>query len=256
MRNILIEQRKYFDGSTTPYILYIAGENFVVITTPKDSSRVYNEQATFSFDPFIDIVYRGVGNVSNNGNKILWRTPKEGFTSLWSNPKENVLVHTGNALLHKQLLQPESLQRLSETVLKFIEENTRWNNFFESSVIAADRNVKVVSLHRWCRDVLITSQTRAFFGKHFLEIEPKLTQIFDDWDLNAWMITFQFPEFLATAATQPRDKLIKSLTRYLEAPRWQRADGVPFVGELEDENYNAGLCQSDCARVLMIILWG
>ncbi|PQE28279.1 cytochrome P450 protein [Rutstroemia sp. NJR-2017a BBW] len=141
-------------------------------------------------------------------------------------------------------------------VLKYIEEGTRWDGFSESNIIASNANQKVVSLHCWCRDILITSQTRAFFGDYFLELEPRMTQLFDDWDINAWMITYQFPKFMAKLATKPRDKLIKALAQYLDAPRERRAGGVPFVNELEDEERNAGLCSEDCARILMIILWG
>ena len=83
-----------------------------------------------------------------------------------------------------------------------------------------------------------------------------MTQIFDDWDINSWMITSRYPMFMARAATKPRDKLIKSLTRYLESPREKRSGGVPFVNELEDEPRHAGLSNEDSARIPMIILWG
>ena len=61
--------------------------------------------------------------------------------------------------------------------------------------------------------------------------------------------------FMARAATKPRDKLIKSLTRYLESPRKKRSEGVSFVNELEDEGRYAGLSSVDSARILIIILW-
>ena len=95
-----------------------------------------------------------------------------------------------------------------------------------------------------------------FFGEYLGELDPRLTIDFDEWDINSWMITYQYPGFMAKAATKPRDKLVKVLTRYLDSPREKRSGGVPFVNELEDEERNAGLSSEDCARILMIILWG
>lgn len=164
-------------------------------------------------------------------------------------------MHTGNELLHKQLLQPEQLQKLSGVVLKYIEENTRWETFLESSVIASNTDVKVVSLHKWCLNVLTTSQTKAFFGQKFLDIQPDFQQIFDEWDQNSWRVTYQLPKFLAKAATQPRDLLIQSMTQLLESSL-DDDDAVPFMRELEAETRNAGLSTQDCAGIFMIILWG
>ena len=237
-------------------MLYLAGERIAVITSPIDAKQVFKDEKSFAFDPFIDTIYSGVANVSGEGNHILWRTVKEGFTSLHPNPKEKVLVHTGNALLHKQLLQPQCLQELTERVISYIEGSTQWDSFFETSVLSSTIDMKIVSLHCWCRDVLIEAQSRAFFGEYLRELEPKMTSVFDEWDINSWMITYKYPAFMNKAATEPRDRLIETLTRYLNSPREKRAGGVPFINELEDEERHAGLGNEDSARILMIILWG
>lgn len=237
-------------------MLYVAGESIAVLTSPTHSSQVFKDETSFAFDPFIDTIYRGVANVSNEGNTILWRTPTQGFVSLHPNPKKKVLVHTGNALLHKQLLNPQSLHVLTEKVLSYIGETLQWESFFHTSVLSSRADTKVVSLHCWCRDVLIEAQSRAFFGDYLRELEPRMTLIFDDWDINSWMITYRYPKYMAKAAIEPRDRLIKTLTRYLDTPREKRSGGVPFVQELEDEERNAGLSNEDSARILLIILWG
>ncbi|RYP77924.1 hypothetical protein DL769_003297 [Monosporascus sp. CRB-8-3] len=246
----------YFGHTRKPYALHVAGKQIVIITHPKHMAEIFKDDDNFSFDPFIDLVYRGVGNVSEAANVILWRKPSEGFTSLHPNPKQNVLVHTGNALLHKQILTPGGLHDLLGKVVTYIDQKMRWDAFFPTTVISDTHDTKVVSLHRWCRDVLIEAQTRVFFGPYLHELEPNYTTIFDQWDINSWMITYQYPAFLCKAATVPREKLVKAWTAYLDAPREKRAGGVAFVNELEDEMRHAGLGSEDCARVLMIILWG
>ena len=237
-------------------MLYVAGEKIVVIMSTSDATQIFKDESSFSFDPFIDMIYRGVANVSDEGNDILWRTPKEGFISLHPNPKEKVLVHTGNALLHKQLLELDSLRELTEKVLSYIDETTQWDTFFPTSVLSSTPDTKVVSLHCWCRDVLLEAQSRAFFGDYLRELEPNMTLIFDDWDINSWMVTFRYPSFMAKAAINPRNRLIRTLTRYLETPLEKRSGGVPFVKELLDEERQAGLSSEDSARILVIILWG
>ena len=153
-------------------MLHVAGERIVVISSPEDASKIFRDETSFAFDPFIDSLYRTVGNVSEEGNLVLWRTPLEGFTSLHPNPKGHVLVHTGNALLHKQLLDASNLQELTEKSLSYIERSLRWDSFFDSSVLRSEAETKVVSLHCLCRDVLLDAQVRAFFGKRSQELEP------------------------------------------------------------------------------------
>ncbi|KAI9675453.1 MAG: hypothetical protein M1822_008931 [Bathelium mastoideum] len=237
-------------------MLRVAGDNIAIITSTTDAEYIYNDPISFAFDFFIDMVYRSCGGLSEGAFPILWRTPKDGFTSLWPNPKEHPVVHTGNALLHKQLLQPDALYDLSEKVMTYIEEKLRWNTFFPSSVLAAQADEKVLSLHCWCRDVTIDAQSRCFFGNYIDTLEPNLTAIFDKWDINSWMMTYQLPPPFNTPASRPREQLVKVFTRYLDAPREKRRGGVVFTDELEDECVNAGLSHEDISRVLFIIMWG
>ena len=239
-----------------PFLLYAAGESILIVMDHENADQVFKDTESFSTNGMFDAIYRGVANVSDAAHKVLWRKPSEGFTSLFPNPKGKVLVHTGNDLLHKQILQPEPGQDLTERVMSYIEQTMRWETFFGPTILAQDSDTKVISLHGWCRDVLIEAQSRAFFGEYLRELEPMMTVIFDQWDVNSWMMVYQVPGILAKAATKPRDRLIEVFKRYLESPRELRSGGVPFVNELEDEEKHAGLSAEDSARILMIILWG
>ncbi|KAL8783453.1 MAG: hypothetical protein Q9195_009382 [Heterodermia aff. obscurata] len=236
--------------------MYLAGERVVVVLSPDDASKLFKDENSLTFDSFIKVIYKGVANVSEAGNKVLWRTPKEGFISLHPNPKEKVLVHIGNALLHKQLMDPEYLQELTEIALGSIEQLMRWDSFFDSSVISSNADTKILSLHCWCRDTLIDSLSSAFFGEALREVDPRMRLTFDEWDMHSWMVLFHYPPFMAQAALKPRDELIRTFTRYRELPPERRLGGVPFVNELFDEERNAGLSVEDSARILLIILWG
>ncbi|KAI0386946.1 cytochrome P450 [Hypomontagnella monticulosa] len=70
------------------------------------------------------------------------------------------------------------------------------------------------------------------------------------------MATYEYPSFMAKAATVPRERLVKALIAYIDAPRENRSGAVAYVNEVEDEMRQAGLGNEACARILMIILWG
>ncbi|KAL9017075.1 MAG: hypothetical protein Q9185_005586 [Variospora sp. 1 TL-2023] len=145
-------------------MLYVAGQKILVILSPHDALKVFKDTTSFAFDPFIDRLYRGTANVSNEAHSVLWRTPQDGFKSLHPNPKSHALVHTGNALLHKQLLDPTHLQQLTEKVLNLVNESLRWDTFFKSSVISSSADTKYPSFMARAaikpRDQLIEALTR------------------------------------------------------------------------------------------------
>ncbi|KAI0513197.1 cytochrome P450 [Xylaria bambusicola] len=248
----------YFGYSREPYSLCVAGQQLIVVTNPKHQEEIFKNNDHYSFDPFINVVYHNVGKVSTADLNILWRKSSEGFVSLYPNPKQKVLVHTGLDLLHKQVLSPIPFQELVLKVGGLLEQYSRWESFTKSAVIhhAADSITKVVSLHRWCRDITIGAQTDSFFGPLFAELQPDYTESYDQWDINSWMATYQYPNFMAKAAYEPRERLIKTLVAYLDAPKEKRTGCVAYVNEVADEMRHAGLGTEACARVLMIILWG
>ena len=250
--------RVFFRNAPDPFIIELAGQKLVVLTSAEHVAAMYKNTTDLSFNGLVKMIHKGVANVSLQGFEILWRTPGEGFESLHPNPKEQVLVHTGNALLHKQVLPGVLLEQLTARFLRHVESTTRWNTFFPTSVLAESRNgsERVVSLHRWTLEVLVDAATRAFFGEALPKQLPSISSVFDEWDMNSYMSTYQYPDFLSQAAIVPRDKIIVALTKYLDLPKEERNDAAPFVYELEEEQRHAGLSNADAARIFMIIYWG
>ncbi|KAK8093350.1 cytochrome P450 [Apiospora hydei] len=241
--------------------LYAYAElHMIVVTNPKHKAEIYKNNEAYSYDPFINLAYKRVGNVADTSLDLLWRKVSEGFTSLHPNPKHKVLVHTGIDLFYKQLLSPGPFLDLVDTVAPNIERRLRWDNFAPTTVMnevdAAAEPTKVVSLHRWVRDVAIGAQTCSFFGPYLEEQTPGFLTVYDQYDINSWMATYQYPDFMAKSVTVPRERVVKGITAYLDTPRKKRRGGVAYVNELEDEMRQAGLDTDTCARVLFIILWG
>ena len=140
-------------------MLYAAGGKILVVIDPKLADQVFKDVDSYSTDSMFDAIYRGVADVSREGHKTLWRKPSEGFVSLHPNPQKELLVHTGYDLLHKQILQPQPGQDLTERIMGHIEPTMRWNCFFNATILAQNPDVKVFSLHYWCRDVLVEAQS-------------------------------------------------------------------------------------------------
>ncbi len=242
-------------------MLHVAGQKLVILTDPSQQSAVFKDTNNFVFDPFIKVLYKGIGNVSPEGMRVSWRKPSEGFVSLHPNPKQNPLCHSGNALLHKQLTTPGGLTEVLEYFVYNLHSSLQWNAFWPTSLISegpeGKDGRKVVSLYRWIRDVVVHAQTETFFGPTLLDLEPAFVEHFEQFDLNSWMVTYQVPDAFARAATEPREKMVRAITQYLDTPRHERKDGrIAFMDECEDEMRQAGLNSEDGARVLFIIIWG
>ena len=249
--------RKRLHHPQEPFILNVAGQRLVVLISPSHVTEVFKNATTFTFDSTVQTIHKGVATVSPEGYETLWRTPSEGYDSLHGNPNNKVLAYRGNDILHDQVLPGQNLEDLTQTFLGHLEASTRHETITKKCVLATDCHVskKVVSLQAWCMNTLIDVASRSVFGDYLLEVEPSLPEIFQSWDENSWMITYQYPAFLASAATKPRDRLIQAFTHYLETPREERGKTGYFVNEEEDEERHAGLSTKDSAKLMMIISW-
>ena len=226
----------------------------MITTAAEDVAQMFSSDAT-SFNGIMKILHRDVADISPAGVRTIWRTPEEGFESLFPNPKGQALVHTGSNLFHKQALTPSLLEDLTDRFLSRVERGTRWDSFFPRTVLAASGDERVVSLHWWALEVLVDAATGAFYGDIMASIEPDIAKIFDDWDQNAYLIAYRYPDYFARAATLPRDRIVDAIKRYYDLPRSERTDAVPYVLQQEDECRNAGLSNLDAAKLMMMLYW-
>lgn len=226
----------------------------LVVNSPRLVDQITSDNVTYSFDPFIRDLYDGLVQLSSEGQRLMWRTPDEGYTALNPNPKSKPLVHVGLELLHKQLLQPEHAGELFGKSIAEMKRLNVWNGPTKFGVLQEGQNMRVVSLYHWVRDLLIRSQADTFFGPEINEMEPDLPSLWDNWSLNSWMLSYGYPNFLTSSVTEPRDRMIKVVTAFMNIPFAERRGGTPFVRELEVEMRHAGIRKEDCAKVLVIIL--
>jgi hypothetical protein len=213
-------------------MLYVAGQNMIVVQSPTLINTITNKQAAYSFDPFIEGLYGDIG-IPDEARKIVWRTPATGYRSLQPNPKDKPLPHIGLDLFHTQLLRHDRIQDTFDVAFSEMKRLMHPNHSQTPGLLNGSENLKIVSLYRWCRDCLVKVQVHSYFGPLINELEPDLASVWDNWSLNSWMLSYGFPRIIATSATEPRDRLVNLISTYMNMPLDQRPGITPFIRDLE-----------------------
>ena len=186
----------------------------------------------------------------------MWRTPGvDSPASINPNPGHKMLAHLCEDLYRQQLHPGKNLADLQRGFLHKIEASISWEQMPQSIVTSFSDGVRRVSLLRWCRQVLLESATRSFFGDRLLEIEPQLLQSFFDFDDNSWQLTYQLPWFLCMKMRAAKQVGIDALTKYFAMPRDQRIGEAWLVRSLESEMRNAGIGDKDIAAFVFMVYW-
>ncbi|KAE8382380.1 cytochrome P450 [Aspergillus bertholletiae] len=252
--SLFARAKKEFDHKLCA--LRIAGQDMVMVTTATQIAAIDRDSQTFAFEPFVDLVYDEIATVSRESKPLLWKTPAEGYKSLFPSSKQMTAAHTGIHLLHKQLTQPDAMQRFMTTSLLYVHKTLQWDSFYKTSVLASTADVKIVSLGCLCRDVIIDAQLTSFFGRRILDLEPNIRSILQEWDALSWQVSYKLPSFLAKHAMQLRDHLIEVLVKYYASPVEQRPGSVAFVNDVYNDYKQAGIPDRDIAGIVFTILWG
>ena len=89
-----------------------------------------------------------------------------------------------------QLPHGEKLDVLQDTFLSNIDRSLNWDKLSGPMVISGSRkDEKVVSLFKWCGEVLVDSATRAFFGDSIYQIAPDLLPDLFTFDNESWKLS-------------------------------------------------------------------
>jgi hypothetical protein len=128
-------------------MLYVAGQNMLIVQSPTLIDTITNNQAAYSFDPFIEGLYRDIG-IPDEARKIVWRTSATGYRSLQPNPKGKPLPHIGLDLFHTQLLRPDRIQDTFDVAFSEMKRLMHPSHSQIPGLLNESEDLKIVSLYR------------------------------------------------------------------------------------------------------------
>ena len=252
----LIVYRKTFGNQL--YMVTLGGLKICIATSPSDISAIYKDTEYLSSDPFVKAVLLRMGVSSATIEKWI---PDSGVNFAsghrdGSKPSIHDVSHIGQKLCRQQLLPGKEMDVLSTKLIKDIEQSLQWHKISESITVSSTDTTKRVSLHGWCREVIIASATRSFFSDRLLQIDPNLFENFYIFNENSWKALFKYPGFLSRDMDAAKDRIIDALSRYFFLPKDERKGESWLISNLEAEMIKAGIDDlTEMASIVMPLYW-
>ena len=250
--------RQYFGFSGETFKLTLLGKVLYVMTSPEDISKIYRNTEELTLDTHIRHILTALGASSSAVDK--WIPPRlsenDKIKAMGGlNPSASDFTHLGSRICQQQLLPGKELNVLQDVFMDRIHKSLHWDKITPKITLASSPEAKTISLLGWCREVLLDSATRAFFGDELLEINPNLFQSFYDFDACSWKLHYGYPKFLSTDLYVARDTIIEALTAYFKLPKAERPGAAFVVDRLEDEMRQLGIETKDIAALTMPLYW-
>lgn len=245
--------REYFKNTRDPFTIVVAGRKLCIITSSQDVHSVY-KNSSLTFDDYVRDMMLSFGMTSFSVDKM-WQKPNTSKTLISANPFNKPLALLGVEFYKQQLYPGPKLEIFQKSFMFNIHHSLHWNNIPNNIISSYTIETKTVSLLGWCREVLLNSATKSFFGDRLLAIEPDLFQIFIDFDDNSWKFTHKLPHFMSQDVHRARKKTIDALTLYFELPISDRPGSAWIIQILEQEMRQLGIGSSDIAPIMMMTFW-
>lgn len=250
--------RQYFRDSGETYKITFPGRELYLMTSPEDISRIYKNTTELTFDTFIRETLISLGASSSAVNK--WIPPRltkddTDVTHNGSSPLTSDFTHVGERLCQRQLLPGKDLDALQQVFMAGIHESLLWNRITRKIVLHSSPETKTVSLLGWCREVLLESATRAFFGDRLLQINPDLFRSFFLFDASSWKLNYGYPRVLSREMYAARDTIIEALTSYFKLPKTERPGAAYLIESFEIEMKLLDIGEKDIAALVMPVYW-
>ncbi len=140
-------------------------------------------------------------------------------------------------------------------LVKLLEQGLAWEEIPSAVSTEGTDPGKVVPLHQSSTSVLGNATMRALFGETLLEIEPRLIEYFDIFELEGWKLFYQLPSMLAKRVYNANEKSLEAYTRYFQLPIEKRPGACYHVRKIEAQDWQAGICERDIAVTAHIFFW-
>ena len=252
--------RKYFGNSGDPFALTIAGQTLYIVTSPEDIGAIYKNNVTLSWDTMLNELLNGFGISTPTASKLWNKVPLEITQRARSdmkntNPRQMSAVHSILDLYKRQLLPGPKFEVINKTLLAYINKFMTGQSVCAANHRVSESDLRSISLLSFCSNILVDAVTRALFGDGIYELKPDMTQHLLEFNQDAWMLIFQYPQRSGSRVNVVRRKLLTALRKYIQGPASIRAGQSWLIEHTLDESLLFGVPIEDCAAMLLMIYW-
>lgn len=154
-----------------------------------------------------------------------------------------------------QLLPGAKLNDLSQKITHYIDENLRWEKLAGPATIDISETYTQLSLKTFCREKIIDMISRYMFGEKLRQIEPSIAEYMVQFNDDAWMVLFRYPEFMTPKLAKSRRKIQEAFRKYIKIPRNQRSDAMWGMQNIIASQEQAGVAEKDRTALLLLVYW-
>ena len=191
--------------------------------------------------------------------KKVWHEPKPGDSSYYEpnviNPAHKSHVHFTEEMYQRQLLPGPKLRELSQKVVQHIHGSLYWEKLVGPAALDISETHIQLSLKTFCRGKIIDMITEYMFGNVLFQIEPSITEHMIQFNDDAWMVIFRYPEFMTPKLTRSRRKLEEAFRRYIQLPKDLRADEMWGMQNIIASQEQVGIREKDRIALLLLVYW-
>ncbi|KAF2758981.1 cytochrome P450 [Pseudovirgaria hyperparasitica] len=235
--------REYFNNSSIPYMMRVAGQRMYFVTAPQDINTVYRNTKTLSTEKFAKDMMKSLG-VSADGMK-----------KGWGNPAEKPLSEHAVDIFRKQFNPGPNLTSIWTSMSHHMDKALTWDNVPRDAIRSEGKTQMTMSLWTFTRAVLIDSLNLALFNKTLTDLQPNMVQIISDFDDYSWQLIYQLPPVMAKEVHNALAELKSTFRTYFAIPQPDRADAAYMVTALEDKIRAFGLGPDDLATMFVVPMW-
>ena len=238
----------------------MGGRKLYVLTSPEDVSKVYRNNTTVSWDVMLNELLVAFG-VRASVIPKLWLKPAVGAIRKERGdvPHEKIsgssVIHSTLDLYKRQLLPGEKLDMFSGKLLGCLGESLHWGKLSTRYGPPCSGWIMKVSLQDLCGEVLVDAITRTFFGDRIYDTEPEMIQNLLDFNDDAWMLIFHYPQKKGSKLHKARQKLLGAFVTYIQSPEEMRAGRAWLIEEVMEEHKTIDISNEDKAALLLMIYW-
>lgn len=223
-----------------------------MLLSPNDVGAIYRNNTTLSWDAMLDELLVTFG-VNATVIPKMWAKPDTLQESLRHPDLAPGLsaIHSTLELYKKQLLPGPKLDALSDTLLGHI---SNLMPLYDGS-FGQGSSRGVLSLKDFCASVMVDSLTRTLFGEHIRYLEPEIVQCLLDFNDDAWMLVFKYPQSANSKLNSARNKILKGFVKYLDSPEDVRSGKSWLIDEVMKMLRNVHINNEDRAAMFLMIYW-